>query len=188
MPPSSDPRARLVEAAGRLFQRRGYHGSGLTEILAVANAPKGSFYHYFPGGKAQLAGEAVRAAGAEIATMIEAAFADAADFADGAARLGAIVGDWFRASDYREGCPVVQVLLETTPDDAALAAVCRAVLDDWQARTAAQGERLGLTADIADARASLLVMGLEGAWIVSRARRDVAPFARAAAMAATARL
>ena len=54
----------------RLFQQRSYHGVGLSEILAEAKAPKGSLYHHFPGGKAELAIAAVES----IAADYEAAF------------------------------------------------------------------------------------------------------------------
>lgn len=52
-------RERILGAAIRLFQQFGYHGVGLSEILAEARAPKGSLYHHFPDGKAQLAVAAV---------------------------------------------------------------------------------------------------------------------------------
>src|SRR5512143_354609 len=45
--PSRDTRARLVEAARHLFWERGYAATGLSEILARANANSGSFYHFF---------------------------------------------------------------------------------------------------------------------------------------------
>lgn len=50
---------RIVKAATVLFQNKGYHATGLNEILRKSNAPKGSLYYYFPGGKEQLALEAI---------------------------------------------------------------------------------------------------------------------------------
>lgn len=46
-----DTRERLLVAAQRLFRKRGYHATGLSDILEAAHAPKGSLYHHFPGGK-----------------------------------------------------------------------------------------------------------------------------------------
>jgi TetR/AcrR family transcriptional repressor of lmrAB and yxaGH operons len=46
-----DTRSRILTAAQRLFRKRGYHATGLNDILELANAPKGSMYHHFPGGK-----------------------------------------------------------------------------------------------------------------------------------------
>lgn len=46
-----DTRSRILMAAQRLFRKRGYHATGLNDILELAHAPKGSMYHHFPGGK-----------------------------------------------------------------------------------------------------------------------------------------
>lgn len=64
-------RMRLIRVATRLFQQRGYHGVGVASILEVANLPKGSLYHHFPGGKEELALAAVQA----LDQQIEAEFA-----------------------------------------------------------------------------------------------------------------
>ncbi len=47
----ADTRSRILTAAQRLFRKRGYHATGLADILTLAQAPKGSLYHHFPGGK-----------------------------------------------------------------------------------------------------------------------------------------
>ena len=52
-------RDRIVNAATILFQIKGYHATGLNEILRKSNAPKGSLYYYFPNGKEQLALETI---------------------------------------------------------------------------------------------------------------------------------
>jgi TetR/AcrR family transcriptional regulator, lmrAB and yxaGH operons repressor len=46
-----DTRSRILTAAQRLFRKRGYHATGLNDILELAQAPKGSMYHHFPAGK-----------------------------------------------------------------------------------------------------------------------------------------
>lgn len=40
-------REKLLNQGVRLLRSRGYHGTGLQEILDVARVPKGSFYNYF---------------------------------------------------------------------------------------------------------------------------------------------
>jgi TetR/AcrR family transcriptional regulator, lmrAB and yxaGH operons repressor len=51
---ATDTRSRILQAAYRLLRKRGYHASGLTDVLELAQAPKGSMYHHFPGGKEEL--------------------------------------------------------------------------------------------------------------------------------------
>ena len=40
-------RARLVDAATDLFAARGYHGTGIADLLQTAGVSRGSFYHFF---------------------------------------------------------------------------------------------------------------------------------------------
>ncbi len=51
---ATDTRSRILQAAQRLFRKRGYHATGLNDILELAQAPKGSMYHHFPAGKEEI--------------------------------------------------------------------------------------------------------------------------------------
>ena len=51
---STDTRSRILQAAQRLFRKRGYHATGLNDILEMVRAPKGSMYHHFPAGKEEI--------------------------------------------------------------------------------------------------------------------------------------
>jgi AcrR family transcriptional regulator len=57
-------RERILYSAAELFRRQGYAATGLKQVVAAANAPFGSLYHHFPGGKEQLGDEVLRAGGA----------------------------------------------------------------------------------------------------------------------------
>ena len=48
MPPTTDTRQRLIDAACELFWERGYAATGLSDILEAAGARGGSLYHFFP--------------------------------------------------------------------------------------------------------------------------------------------
>ena len=63
-------RDRLLDAAVDLLQRQGYHGTGLNELLERSGAPRGSLYHYFPGGKEQIGAEAIARAGEQVAAAV----------------------------------------------------------------------------------------------------------------------
>ncbi|MBT9508584.1 TetR/AcrR family transcriptional regulator [Rhodoferax sp.] len=41
------PKNHILDCGERLIANKGFVGVGLTEILAAAGVPKGSFYHYF---------------------------------------------------------------------------------------------------------------------------------------------
>src|SRR5436190_501822 len=63
-------RERLLDSAVDLLQRQGYHGTGLNELLERSEAPRGSLYHYFPGGKEQIGAEAIARAGGQVAAAV----------------------------------------------------------------------------------------------------------------------
>ncbi len=67
-----DTRARLLHAALLLFRQRGYHGVGISDILTLARAPKGSLYHHFPGGKDQMAVAVLELVTERLLEMLEA--------------------------------------------------------------------------------------------------------------------
>ncbi|WP_100406084.1 TetR/AcrR family transcriptional regulator [Bacillus solitudinis] len=55
----NDTQVKILETASRLFQIQGYHATGLNQIIKESGSPKGSLYYYFPGGKEELAAEAI---------------------------------------------------------------------------------------------------------------------------------
>ena len=44
---ATDLRQHILDTAKPLMLRKGFTAVGLTELLAAAGIPKGSFYHYF---------------------------------------------------------------------------------------------------------------------------------------------
>ena len=63
-------RELIIQAATELFEEQGYHATGLAQILERSQAPKGSLYYYFPGGKQQLAVETIRYTASILAVRI----------------------------------------------------------------------------------------------------------------------
>ena len=55
----TDPRRRMIQSAALLFRRQGIEGTSFSDVLEHSGAPRGSIYHHFPEGKAQLAEEAI---------------------------------------------------------------------------------------------------------------------------------
>ena len=91
-PPDLDTRTRMIVSATELFREHGYSGTGFRDVVAHSGAPRGSIYHHFPGGKTELAEEAVRLAGDVVAGRIERAAADG----DPQALVDAFADGWRR--------------------------------------------------------------------------------------------
>src|SRR5438445_120805 len=64
------PRERMVVSAALLIRERGAHATAISDVLEHSGAPRGSAYHYFPGGRTQLVCEAVDYAGDHVAGII----------------------------------------------------------------------------------------------------------------------
>src|SRR5258708_34456956 len=60
----------MVISAALLIRERGAHPTAIADVLEHSGAPRGSAYHYFPGGRTQLLCEAVDYAGEYIAARI----------------------------------------------------------------------------------------------------------------------
>ena len=70
MPRRTDSKARMVVAARDLFREHGYVGTALSDVLEASDAPRGSVYFHFPGGKEELGTEVVLAHIADMNSLI----------------------------------------------------------------------------------------------------------------------
>jgi TetR/AcrR family transcriptional repressor of lmrAB and yxaGH operons len=171
--PSS--RDAFIAATARLLRRQGYAATGLNEIVALSGAPKGSLYFHFPGGKDELAALAMAHAGEELTVAIQAVLASSPTPAEGVGRLIDALGAGLEASGYADGCPIATVALESSAESELLRATAAGVFGAW---TDALRERLlasGMDPGGAERRAMFALSAIEGALILARVRRDVAP-------------
>jgi AcrR family transcriptional regulator len=166
---TSDARTRMVRSAAYLFRERGFSGTAFSDVIAHSGAPRGSIYHHFPGGKAQLAEEAVRYAGDYVSAGVRAATRDD----DPVAAVRAFLAWWRRVlvdSDFRAGCPIVAVTVESRHAAAAASA-----FQSWRDALAAGLVSAGATAGRGARLATLIVASVEGATVLCRAQRSLEP-------------
>ena len=169
-------RERILNAAAELVQAKGPAATGTLEILALADAPRGSLYYHFPGGKDQLVGEAVSL----VAAIVEGRLADA--LANRAVSLPERVENFLTAvadrlviEDFKLGCGIAATVLDTAASSAALRAATEAAFASWTSLLVAQFSAEGIDPDEAASLADVIVAGLEGGWMLSRSRRDPTP-------------
>jgi len=171
---ASDSRDRMVRAAVELFRERGYAATSFGDVLTRSGAPRGSIYHHFPGGKEELAAEALRRYTAASVRALRAAVENgSAVEAVRAFVLGS--RNALVASDYRRGCPIAGVALDLMPTDDALAGRVTEAFAQWREVLCGALERDGVPAARAAALASLVVAAAEGALLLGRADRSPAP-------------
>lgn len=172
MAPRGKTKKRILGTTAELFRRQGYHGTGLNQILEESGAPSGSLYFHFPGGKTELAVEAVSAAGREIGQGIEYLLESSDDVAEAVGRVVDYLAGDLRDSHYARGCPVGSVALDVASDSEPLRLACRAIFDEWAAKVGARLRAAGWSKKAAAEEALVVVALIEGALLLARARQD----------------
>ena len=157
-----------MQAMSRALQRRGYHGIGLTELLAAADAPKGVLYHHFPGGKEQLAVAAIEATAAHISASLQRLVAEHAQPLPTLAGWLALAEQQLQRSNYERGCPLATVALETTADDGPVRAALAQAFAQIRQGLADLLAGAGIEAGRASSLAALVVAAYEGALMQAR--------------------
>lgn len=170
-----DTRARIQGAATALFRRNGYSGTGLKRIATEADAPFGSIYHFFPGGKQQLAEETIRTSGAAYGRMVVALLESVADPVESVTRAFEAAADDLAATDYADACPIATVALEVASTNEVLRIATADVFEEWVDAGAQWFGRWVSDQRAARSLATTLIMILEGAFVLSRATRDPEP-------------
>jgi AcrR family transcriptional regulator len=166
----------MIRSAALLMRERGVEATSFSSVLSRSGAPRGSIYHHFPGGKAQLIEESTRYAGEFIAAGLVASL----ESGDPVAAVRAFGNSWreiLGESDYAAGCPVVAAALEAdrTPGARVVAGVAFA---RWEELIADGLGRRGIGPDQARSIATLTIAAISGSVIVARAQRSSAPLER----------
>ena len=174
MVPVTNTRERILDASAELFRRQGLTGTGIKQILAQAEAPFGSLYHHFPGGKDELAAETITRAGEFYGRLVAGKIAEQPDLVSGirAAFVGA--GETLVSTDYADACPVETVALEVASTNEPLRLATAEVFESWLGGLAARLARDGIAPQEARALALTILSALEGAFVLARATRSTA--------------
>ncbi|MEU0838485.1 TetR/AcrR family transcriptional regulator [Streptomyces sp. NPDC005962] len=170
----------MVLSAAALLREHGASATSIDRVLAHSGAPRGSVYHYFPGGRTQLIDEAVALAGDFIAGLIDDAM-EADDPVRAVDAFFALWREWLVESGFRAGCPIVAVAVETNDDAPQLARSAAAVFARWREALAELLVRHGLTEERGRRLGAFIIAAVEGAVIMCRAERSTAPLEAAAA-------
>jgi TetR/AcrR family transcriptional repressor of lmrAB and yxaGH operons len=178
-PHPQSARERFLAATQVLLRRGGLAAAGLNDVVALAQAPKGSLYHYFPEGKSQMAAQALEVYRDTVADQLRASLQGRERLARRVTRLFDQVAHRMAASRFEQSCAVGAVVLDLRPADDTLRRVCAAALDHWAAVAADSLPDLPAAQRAAAGR--FLVTLLEGAQLAARAAGHAGPLNDAAA-------
>ncbi len=177
MEKNRDSRAKALDGAEQLFRIQGYAATGLTQILEVSGAPKGSFYFHFPEGKQQLGLEVLQAYGERVQSGLRALGAkhngDPAGFVRALCRS---LAKEMEATDWKFGCAAQNLANELAPGDRQFTDVLAQIFSGWISVATDAIRSAYPSRPVAERRATALVAALEGARTLARATRSDVPF------------
>ena len=165
----------MVVTTAKLLQRQGYNGTGLNQIVAEAEAPKGSLYFHFPGGKEQLAAEAIAASAAYLDAAPRAS--ERASALESLDLYVAEAAKLLERTRLRRGVPDRHGHPRGRHELGLIGKACADAIDLQISRVTGWLERDGLSPDVARRRAELIYASLEGALLLAKARQSVEPLA-----------
>jgi TetR/AcrR family transcriptional regulator, lmrAB and yxaGH operons repressor len=172
-------RHRLLEAAITLMRRSGLSGAGINEIVRESGAPKGSVYHHFPGGKAQIVAEGLAQYTLRVVAFIDASLARRRRPGDKIRALFDAYAARIEEGAFRHSCPVGTVCLDLDADVESLRPVVAEAFGQYVQAIAAHFpfEDRRRSASFA----GLVLTAIEGAYVRGRADRSSTAFREAGA-------
>ncbi len=161
---------RLMES----FRSHGYDGASLATLSERTGLGKSSLYHYFPGGKEQMALEVL----AHLSEGLAPTFRAVAEEPDPRRKLDRMLKDINALyAGGKQACLLER--LAASVDRERFGASLRAMFDGWIGAMTGIGRASGLSASVARRRAESAVVRIEGALIVAAGTGDVGVFRRA---------
>ncbi|MFI1363919.1 TetR/AcrR family transcriptional regulator [Streptomyces griseochromogenes] len=171
------PRERMVFSAAQLIRRDGVGATGMRDVAAHAEAPRGSLQHYFPGGKEQLVNEAVAWAGRYAGKRV-ARFLAGLDEPTPSGLFAAMAAQWtheYESEGFAGGCPVAAATVDRAATGPSTREAAAAAFATWSGPVAEALTGMGVPAARAGSLATLMISALEGAILMARAEQDVRP-------------
>jgi AcrR family transcriptional regulator len=162
----------MVVAAVELLRERGADGVTLDDVLSRSGAPRGSIYHHFPSGRAQIIDEAAQLSGDAISALIARSAVRGPE-----AVIDAFATFWrklLRESNFAAGCPVVSIAV-SAPQDSSLAQHANQIFRDWHTQLTECLISEGLETGPSRRLATMSLGAIEGAITMCRATASLQP-------------
>jgi TetR/AcrR family transcriptional repressor of nem operon len=184
MSKGEETRERILARSAQLFNRQGYFGASLTDIMRETGLEKGGIYNHFSS-KEQLALESFDYAYELVRQRVRLALAGKFNAIERLLAIVSVFQSEVEDPPVAGGCPILNTAIEADDANEELRDRARAAMDDWRAtihRIVSKGiERQEIRPGIdADEVASILIATLEGAVMLSNLYRDHTHMERAA--------
>jgi len=168
-------RSDVLPLLAEAFREHGYEGASLALIGEATGLGRGSLYHFFPGGKEEMASAVLGEIEAWFETNIFEVLRTAEHPESALLQTLDATEEYFRSG--RRICLVGAFALSDTRDRFSRA--LRHYFNEWRAAVAAALTKTGQTSPEAAANAEEIVLGIQGALVLARALDDPGIFSRA---------
>ncbi len=170
---ATNTKDRILDTTAELFRRYGYTGTGLKQIVQRANAPFGSLYHFFPGGKEELGAEVIRRSGRMYQELVTPILTSGgSDVLTGLANVYTGAAAVLQDTDYEDACPIATVALEVASVNETLREATAEVFESWVESATSYFTGAGIAETQARQLAIGMIAALEGAFVLARATKS----------------
>lgn len=173
-------KARMLETARQLFQRQGYHATGLNQILSESQCPKGSLYFHFPGGKEELASKSIDISSDLLEHQKELLLSQASSFSEAMAWVCGIFIAQLEDSDFESGCPVASLTMEMASNSEKIQKACWGYYTRWVEAVQDLLVHFGVEQSESKELATFILSSVEGALLLCQAQQSKEPLLIAA--------
>ncbi len=167
-------REDVLPVLGEIFREHGFDGASLSVITEATGLGKGSLYHFFPGGKEEMATAVLAEIDGWFQRNVYLPLRDGADPHASIDHMFTAVEDYFRSG--RRVCLVGVFALNNTRD--RFTDQIRSYFADWATALAKALSRAGYSAAEARALTEDILGGIQGALVLARALDDPKVFSR----------
>lgn len=172
-------RDRIIECAAALIEQQGALATGINQILNDSGAPRGSLYFHFPGGKEEIVSAGLELAAERWRKMLQEQMLGAVSPGQAVQRACRGLGARLKRSGYTLGCPITTTALEVGVDEDGIRQQCAHHFSAWEKFLAEQFSSRGIRKSEAKGWATLALVAVEGALVLSRTYRTTTPLRRA---------
>lgn len=172
MPAPSLSREEVVARIGAVFRRWGYDGASLARISAATGLGRSSLYHYFPGGKDDMAAAVLEDAAGCLARDVLARLEGPGPTRARLAAMARALDEFYGGG--RSNCLLGALALGE--GHARFAPKLKAAFRRWIGAIARALEDAGQPPERARARAEEAVLSVQGALVLARGLGDPRPF------------
>lgn len=174
MPAAQASREEVVDRLLTAFRRKGYDGASLADLSTATGLGRSSLYHYFPGGKEDMARAVLDRADAWLDEQVIAPLQADGNGRDRLARMTKAMNEFYDGG--RERCVLGAFVIGQSRD--LFSARLAGTFERWVSAMAGVARNEGVAPARARARAEKAVIQIQGAIVLSAALADPKPFKR----------